>query len=242
MVYEKSFTTDDNYVIEEVDENGIEVSYNYANPKNGLITSSEDSYGTTTYAYDAMGRLAEIKTAVSGLSNGATHIKNEYSYQNDKISSITHNGFTYSFLYNDYGDYYIVNIGSQNLVTYGYNNDQLVNSITYGNNDALYFTYSGENITEIKDSPLTVIYQYDYDNEGNLVKIIDNKSGLTTEFGVTKHIDHATYFISRKVDEMNQANAAYIAENGDEFDYILFVTVKSMISIMFRWMICIARK
>jgi RHS repeat-associated protein len=214
MIYEKTFSADDNYVIEEADENGIEVSYNYANPKNGLITSSEDSYGTTTYAYDAMGRLAEIKTAVSGLSNGATHIKNEYSDPNDRISSITHNGFTYNFLYNDYGDYYIVKVGSQNLVTYGYNN-QLVNSITYGNNDALYFTYSGENITEIKDTQHNTIYQYDYDSDGNLNKIIDNKSGLTTEFGVTKYIDHATYFISRKVDEMNQANAAYVAENGN---------------------------
>lgn len=215
MVFEKTFTSDDNYVTEEVDENGVEVSYNYANPKNGLVTSSEDSYGTTTYAYDAMGRLAEIKTAVSGLSNGATHIKNEYSYQNDRISSITHNGFSYNFLYNDYGDYYIVKVGDQNLITYGYNNKQQVNSITYGNNYAFYYSYTGENITQVEDSQHHLIYQYDYDDEGNLVKIVDSVSGLTTELGATKLIDHATYFVGRKITEMNQANAAYIAETGD---------------------------
>lgn len=215
MVFEKTFMSDDNYVTEEVDENGVEVSYNYANPKNGLVTSSEDSYGTTTYAYDAMGRLAEIKTAVSGLSNGATHIKNEYSYQNDRISSITHNGFSYNFLYNDYGDYYIVKVGDQNLITYGYNNKQQVNSITYGNNYAFYYSYTGENITQVEDSQHHLIYQYDYDDEGNLVKIIDSVSGLTTELGATKLIDHATYYVGRKISDMNQANAAYIAETGD---------------------------
>lgn len=61
-----------------------------------------------------MGALTKVTRAISGLSNG-TGITNEYQYTHDRLTSITHNGFTYTFEYDIWGNQTKVKAGSQTL-------------------------------------------------------------------------------------------------------------------------------
>ncbi|MBE6751723.1 MAG: RHS repeat-associated core domain-containing protein [Ruminococcaceae bacterium] len=156
------------------DFNGIETNYLY-NISTGLLTNETgDNNKNISYTYNGMGELATVSQTVAGLGTMST----SYSYSGDRISSITHNGFSYNYIYDDWGNIISVKVGAQPLVSYEYdsNNDN-VNKITYGNGDYILYTYntSGE-IATIKSYLSTGIlkthYQYTYNN-GELSKITD---------------------------------------------------------------------
>ncbi len=58
---------------------------------------------TVNFDYDSMGNLIELSQQVSGLVNG-TSMSNQYTYTNDRVTSITHNGFSYNFTYDEWGN------------------------------------------------------------------------------------------------------------------------------------------
>lgn len=96
----KSMITNFNYddsgthITSVVDENGQTTNYSYDNAT-GLLTSVSDSNGSTNYAYDSMGALKAVSRAVDNLSSDSVVYTTNYGYTNDRISEITHNGFTY---------------------------------------------------------------------------------------------------------------------------------------------------
>lgn len=99
-----------------------------------------------------------------------TH-ENSYKYNNDKISTITHNGTTYSFIYDTFGNIYQVKVGERVLITnnYGARNGDLTN-IQYGNGQKIDYTYDrfGRIQTQTKNQGK---YTYTYDAKGNLGKM-----------------------------------------------------------------------
>ncbi len=186
MMTTKIYDPDNNYLSKTIDENGIEINYTY-NPLNGLLESVENANGKTEYYYDAIGTLEKISVAVSNLSDNHTHMETDYNYVNDKISSITHNGFSYYFFYDENGNYQTVKVGNENLVSYGYDNNQQLNQITYANGDTITYTYDSNGlITEVYLNQSTnPTYQYEYNEFGELIASTDNSSGLTTKYNHT---------------------------------------------------------
>ena len=72
----------------------------------------------TNYTYDAMFRLTGVTKAVSGLSGGAAQVENSYTYENDRIKTITHSNTpdastTYTFLYTAFAQVAGVKVGSR---------------------------------------------------------------------------------------------------------------------------------
>ena len=186
MMTTKIYDSDNNYLSKTIDENGIEINYTY-NPLNGLLESVENANGKTEYYYDAIGTLEKISVAVSNLSDNHTHMVTDYNYVNNKISSITHNGFSYYFFYDENGNYQTVKVGNENLVSYGYDNNQQLNQITYANGDTITYTYDSNGlITEVYLNQSTnPTYQYEYNEFGELIASTDNSSGLTTKYNHT---------------------------------------------------------
>lgn len=114
-----------------------------------------------------------------------------------KKNAITHNGFSYNYEYNVWGNPTSVKVGEQSLVSYTYDEDNKtrdrVNRITYGNGDYTDYTYnSNGNIETIKsysaDGVLFAHYQYVFGDNGLIEKIkniMENTVAVYTEDGMT---------------------------------------------------------
>ncbi|MGI6746448.1 MAG: RHS repeat-associated core domain-containing protein [Acutalibacteraceae bacterium] len=181
-----TYTADGNYINSSCDSTGNMVQFSY-NRENGNLNAITDGEGNTvSYTYNAMRALVGVSQLVSNLSNG-TSISNTYNYSNDRLTSITHNGFSYNFTYDTtWGTPTGVKVGSQNLVTYAYGtgeNRERLGTITYGNGDTVTYSYDDDdNVTGISyDNGTTYAYLYTY-TDGELTSITDNQSGYVTSY------------------------------------------------------------
>ena len=94
---------------------------------------------------------------------------NSYTYDNYRLKTISHNGFNYSFAYDNFGNATQTKVGSQVLSTntYGNNNGDL-KQVKYGNNDYVDYTYDDYgNISAISQNG-TKNFTWQYDSTGNL--------------------------------------------------------------------------
>ncbi len=186
MKSQNFYTSDGNYLASSVDTSGNTVYYIY--DEAGFMQSMTSGDTEVLFDYDAMGNLTRLYQQVSGLSNGYSvgTMSNVYTYENDRISSITHNGFTYSFAYDEWGNQTSVKIGENIYQSYEYDagNDYRLSKINYANGQSITYSYdSDDNITGVSyDNGQTYAYIYEYDNDGNLQKIYDNKTGLVTTY------------------------------------------------------------
>lgn len=158
-----------------------------------LLTKSTDPNGNVTeYAYDDLERLVGVETEVSSLSAAQT-AQVTYSYENDSLASITHNGFTYAFEEDAFGNNTGVYVAGTKLVgrTYESNNGNLATE-TYANGCTYLYSYDEvDRLIEIcmKDSEDKeyVLYRYEYDNEGNLAVEYDIREDLNKGTIVTRY-------------------------------------------------------
>ncbi|WP_270942785.1 hypothetical protein, partial [Romboutsia lituseburensis] len=111
--------------------------------------------------------------STSKVADGTT-ITNSYSYENDKLKTITHNGFNYGFGYDSLGNNTTVSVGNQNLITNTYEarSGKLLES-KYGNNQKVSSVYDNEDrvISEKYTNKSNVTqerHKYSYDASGNL--------------------------------------------------------------------------
>lgn len=184
---ESTYALNGSYLASSTDSSGNSVFYNY-NLDTGFLDSCSkgiNSLSNMEYVYNAYGALEQVSIAVNGLSSGEA-ITTNYSYLNNKISTISHRGTIYSFEYDGYGN--VVNIrvagsdslSEQLLVSYGYNNRQLQNRITYGNGlSILYLMNDKGAISEIRYNT-GQRYTYEYDEETNTTTAFDYSSGIVT--------------------------------------------------------------
>ncbi|WP_411681918.1 DNRLRE domain-containing protein [Clostridium thailandense] len=96
-------------------------------------------------------------------------ITNNYGYKNDRIETITHNGFNYKFEYDSLGNNNKVYVGDQTLITNNFDNitGNLISS-QYANNQSVSLEYDNlDRITARKFMDETR-YTYKYDGNGNL--------------------------------------------------------------------------
>lgn len=94
-----AYTPSGNYTKEITDSSSNKVTYAWDETK-GLLSNVTDAKGkVTSYQYDLLGRLTTVsKTA------GGSNVANSYAYTNDRLTSVTHNGFSYNFAYNSFGN------------------------------------------------------------------------------------------------------------------------------------------
>ncbi|WP_156946308.1 DNRLRE domain-containing protein, partial [Clostridium akagii] len=160
------YTASGNYIKSLTDSLGNTVNYNYDETK-GLLSSVTDANGSTTNnGYDNMDRLTSTSKTVSG-----QQISNNYSYQNDKISQITHNGFNYNFAYDSLGNNTTVAVGNQNLITNTYEpRTSVLQKSTYGNGQSVSTDFDNLDRPTAKvvngDSTVGVSYDAQVENVG----------------------------------------------------------------------------
>ena len=210
------YSTNGNYQTKIIDETGNSTQYQY-NESTGVITKATDAKNkTTTYSYDKSNRLLTAKKQAS-----QKEYSNTYTYENDMLKTITHNGFTYTFNYDNFGNVKQVKVGNQVLSTNNYeaNNGNLTSS-TYGNNQTVSYNYDRfDRITKLTGTKGT--YQYTYDANSNVKTIVDsinnntetftydlaerlvkavNTNGFTKEYGydINNNINSKKYTVSNK--------------------------------------------
>lgn len=118
------------------------------------------------------------------LSNGQT-IQNNYTYNKYRLNTISHNGFNYSFVYDNFGNVTQTKVGSQVLCTntYGANNSGDLKRVTYGNGDYVDYAYDEYgNMTSISQNG-TKNFTWNYDSTGNMYShedLVNNQRFLYT--------------------------------------------------------------
>ncbi len=171
-----TYNSTGNYITSETDSRGKTITYN-VNDANGIINSVNDAKdNTVSYTYDSN---SDNITAVS--SSGT---ENNYSYNaSGLLSSISHNGFSYNFTYDAFGNNQSVSVGNSTLATnsYGTSNYNLVRT-TYGNGDYIKYTYDRyDRVSSVANDKGTLI-SYVYNKKGLVAKTVDYSSGITTEY------------------------------------------------------------
>ena len=200
MFTARSFSANGNYMASSTDENGQKTLYGY-DEKNGVLNSVTDPRGNVTnYTYDAIGALTMVSTPVSNLAKEGIlgliqhdSLDTIYGYKDDKLTSISHNGFTYYIKYDQWGNVSEVYVSGLNALTdttsaeYEYDtgeNRNLLKGITYGNGDTVNYKYDSYDrvIAVSYDGGATYRFRYGYDSLGNVSYIIDSELNKTTFF------------------------------------------------------------
>lgn len=213
------YTTDGNYLTSEIDADGNEVFYSY-DTLNGILTAITDANDNeTSYSYDASGLLTQVSVDNSSAN---------YAYNNDRLVSITHNGFSYNLSYDIWGQLTSVSVGNQNIISYEYYSGarrDKIKSVTYHNGNfdnsattKIGYQYKNGNIDKIKVNNVTK-YEYTYDTFGNLVSI----SEVNTR--TVKYTDNRTDIIDYKTKDI--IYSSYTNDNGDFIETIGGVTYTS---------------
>ena len=155
---------------------------------------------------------------------------------------MTHNGFSYNFTYDSWGNQTGVKVGSQSLVTYSYGtgtNHNKLNSITYGNGQAITYQYDAkQNITGIKYSGDSAWrFTYTYDRQGNVKTATDNIAGTKATLDgdrmeVRKLSDNSLVYSSVTADDGSVTETAFgktytRKTNDDSYTQTSGQTVKS---------------
>lgn len=171
------YSSNGKYQTKLIDEVGNITQYQY-NENTGLVTKVIDAKNKeTNYTYDASDRLLEVSKQVL-----QKQYSNKYTYENDMLKTIIHNGFTYTFIYDDFGNLKQTKVGNQVLSTNNYeaNNGNLISSV-YANNQTISYNYDRFNrIT--KEMGTNGIYEYIYNANSNVKTIVDSINNNTEIF------------------------------------------------------------
>ena len=149
-----------------VDEDGnkCELVFNYFN---GQVKYMSDSENESYNVYNESNQLVAAVQNVDG-----KFIANTYSYRDGNIETITHNGFQYTFRYDENGNMSEVKVGDRTLITNQYDKYMLL-SETYGNGYMNEFVYDESgNLISQKENGITV-YEWQYDEDGNVITYKD---------------------------------------------------------------------
>ncbi|MFR5875292.1 MAG: RHS repeat-associated core domain-containing protein [Eubacterium sp.] len=182
-----------------VEEAGKITYYNY-DCGSGLLTSkgkNTDPSKNTQYTYSAIGALTSVQQAITTAEGTTVNQTVEYAYDdNDRISSIYHNGCLYEYTYNQNGKIENVivkesaeeNANIDYSMSYEYKLDN-VNKVIFGNGASIRYIYDGDNITRTiydngksGDENETYIYSYKYNSDGSVAEMTDEVSNTVTTY------------------------------------------------------------
>ena len=173
-----SYTATGSFLSSVTDARGKTVGYAYDANK-GLRTSVTDANGrTSTYTYDDMKRLSGLSQPVG---NGTAQVG--YTYTNDDLTGVSHNGFTYGMTYDAFGNTLTTEVNDTTLSSNTYDYERgLLTGTEYGNGLSIGYTYDElDRVTEVRFGT-TLVYAYAYDGDGNLQTMTDYLRDITTTY------------------------------------------------------------
>ena len=170
-------TSDKNHVKSVTDAGENTVHYTWDMTRD-LMTAFQDAKGNKiSYTYDDMERLLSATQIVTVNGNRET-VRNNYSYTDDNLTGIVHNGFAYDFNYNAFGNVSDVSVAGKQAVRYEYEdgNGNLL-KVCYGNGAYIRYEYDKQNrihmvyFKDAADSKEQNLYRYAYDKQGNIYAV-----------------------------------------------------------------------
>ena len=195
----KHYEYDSSHYKSQVEEAGKVTYYNY-DCGSGLLTSkgkNTDSSKNTQYTYSGIGVLTSVQQAITTAEGDTINQTVEYSYDdNDRISSIYHNGCLYEYTYNKNGKIENVivkesaeeNANVDYSMSYEYDLDN-VGKVNFGNGASIIYKYDGSNIIKTIydngkscDEKETYVYSYKYNSDGSVAEMTDEVSNTVTTY------------------------------------------------------------
>ncbi|OJU11211.1 MAG: hypothetical protein BGN88_12300, partial [Clostridiales bacterium 43-6] len=228
IMSEAAYVQNGNYVDKITDSLGNVVDY-YNEPINGLLKTVKDPKGNDTYYTYKQSASRDIDRVdkVSKENNYNTS-STRYTYDNDgRLSTIKphtdNDTFYYQLNYDKFGNMYNTKVGTQNLMTNGYNNGNgKLTQSTYGNWDTIGYTYDDYGRVNSKKYNLTTRFTYQYDGDGNLQTYTDNQTGMTQKYSydLVKRLQNVRYSngysMGFQYDSFNRLTSYY---NNYVYDY-----------------------
>ena len=184
-----SYTSDGRHISSVTDSRGTKTSYTYDSKNRmntGVTIGSGSDAQSTSYAYDGLDRVTSVS------SGGSTA---GYGYEDYRLSTITHNGFSYTFGYDGYGNNTSVAVGGRTLTTNTFNLQAgLPAGSTYGNGDTVTYSYDSRERLIGKSFNGTPVVSYKYDAMGSLVETEDllNNISFKTQYDLINRITGVT--------------------------------------------------
>ena len=184
-----SYTSDGRHISSVTDSRGTKTSYTYDSKNRmntGVTIGSGSGAQSTTYAYDGLDRVTSVS------SGGSTA---GYGYEDYRLSTITHNGFSYTFGYDGYGNNTSVAVGGRTLTTNTFNLQAgLPAGSTYGNGDTVTYSYDNKERLVGKSFNGTPAVSYKYDAMGSLVETEDllNNISFKTQYDLINRVTGVT--------------------------------------------------
>ena len=184
-----SYTSDGRHISSVTDSRGTKTSYTYDSKNRmntGVTIGSGSDAQSTSYAYDGLDRVTSVS------SGGSTA---GYGYEDYRLSTITHNGFSYTFGYDGYGNNTSVAVGGRTLTTNTFNlKAGLPAGSTYGNGDTVTYSYDSRERLIGKSFNGTPAVSYKYDAMGSLVETEDllNNISFKTQYDLINRVTGVT--------------------------------------------------
>ncbi|MBS6475687.1 MAG: RHS repeat protein, partial [Clostridiales bacterium] len=200
----QQYDSNGRFVASSTDERGNVTTYTY-DQATGRLLSFTDSTGTTAYTYDPnTGELLSV-------SKGGAQV--QYAYEDDRLSTITRNGFSYAFEYDAFGNNTKTKAGNTVLAENTYNTGAgLLQSTAYGNGDTASFGYDSYGRVISLSYGGTLTFSYTYDNAGRMLKSYDHRNGRTYSY----HYDFKGRLAAKVCSDGTRLNYTY-----DNRDYLL---------------------
>ena len=178
----RAMTTDKNHVASVTDARNHTVQYTWDGNRD-LLSSVTDARGSRlSYAYDSANRLSGVSQEVTQDGTKKT-VSNTYAYTKDRLTAISHNGFSYGFAYDAFGNMLSASVAGAGVVSYEYEaNNGNLKKVTYANGDSIRYTYDDQDrmlLSYYKNASGTEqkLNGYVYDRAGNLVQVTNYPSG-----------------------------------------------------------------
>ena len=184
-----SYTSDGRHISSVTDSRGTKTSYTYDSKNRmntGVTIGSGSDAQSTSYAYDGLDRVTSVS------SGGSTA---GYGYEDYRLSTVTHNGFSYTFGYDGYGNNTSVAVGGRTLTTNTFNlKAGLPAGSTYGNGDTVTYSYDSRERLIGKSFNGTPAVSYKYDAMGSLVETEDllNNISFKTQYDLINRVTGVT--------------------------------------------------
>jgi len=152
-----------------------------------LLNYVQDANGHRTgYEYNEVSELLEAvfndKDKDGTIDTGEEKVEYTYNSKNQLAKIIT-DSTTYNLSYDSFGNLSTVKAGTNTLASYEYNdNNGKLTKTTYGNNFTVTNVYDNlDRLSQIMYNN-AVAYTVSYNGDGAVSKIVDAKSGITTEY------------------------------------------------------------
>ena len=189
---ETAWNSEGNYAVSSTDARGHSV-VKTVDSDSGLVYNVTDPTGqSVAYSYDSANRVTGVQANVAATdSEPAKVYRNAYTYENDRIKTVSHNttgsdcDVTYTFDYDDLGRKTTVKVGSQTLSTNVYADDRsgLLKEVRYGNGGKVSYEYDEfDRMTGVKhDGETSPRYEYEYGANGRAAIVRDHHLNRTAQ-------------------------------------------------------------